>query len=101
MTNRREEATQKRKQKNNGVVLEQHYPSLLARGTTFHPLTLPSVSGAVRELVLTQTTLRFKQTDSAAFRATAVRRVMSFTAERKERQSGIETSGHNSYLFLS
>lgn len=36
ITNRKEEAKQKGKQKNNGVVLEQHYPSLLARGTTFH-----------------------------------------------------------------
>lgn len=37
----------KGRHKINEVGLEHHYPSLLARGTTFHPLKLLSVSGAV------------------------------------------------------
>lgn len=55
------------KEQNNEVVLGQQYPLLLARGTTFHPLKLLSVSGVVGELRLTQTTLNFKQTESTAF----------------------------------
>lgn len=87
MANRKGEAKWKGRQKTNEVVLEQHYPSLLAGGTTFYPLKLLRVSGAVWELCLTQTTLNFKQIDGVAFQANeSIPPMMSFTAERKREQ---------------
>lgn len=95
MANRKEEAKWKGRQKTNEVVLEQHYPSLLARGTTFPPLKLLSVSGAVWELCLTQTTLNFKQIDSAAFHATESTAYDEFQSRgKREQERQRDTEAH-------
>lgn len=101
MGNRKQISEGQGRLKTNEVVLEQHYPSLLARGTTFHPLKLLSVSGVVWELCLTQTTLNFKQIGSAALQATESTADDEFHSSEKIASVGDVAALEQSFKILS
>lgn len=95
MPNRKEEAKQKGKENINGVVSEQHYLSLLARGSAFHPLTLPCLAGL----------LESSSWQTQLWNISRLHRLLSslwwVSQQKEERPSGTDTQGHKQSIKIS